>query len=1065
VTIKLEDKRKWIDQLYDPRKIESVVRDFYERIDLNRFVSDYLKGKDRVGFVEGPPTLNNQPHLGHVRGRIMKDIWYRHNTLRGKKIIFRGGWDTQGLPVELEAEKELGLTGNKWENLKKIGEEALVKACKELVEKYKGFWLAADSLIGLYMDQKNAYMTYLDSYIEREWKYLESAWKKGLLGEGFKVVPYCPSCQTALSHAELNLGGYEKLEDPSLYYKVECEDGSFLVVWTTMPFTLITDQMIAVRPEADYAYLRKDKEVWVVAKSRIEEIEKELSIKFDGIEKVVKGKELEGKRYRHPFLELIPGLKKMSSEGKAHFVVAEDFVDITTGSGLVHLAPSNGEEDFGVAQRRGIPVFAPFDDQVKFTSDAGYFSGKFARDTDSEVIEILRERGLLVHAGKMVHDYPVCWRSGHRIVWLARKEYFYWIDRIKEKLIDAAQNVEYFFEQPKNRFIEFIRESPPWCISRERIWGTPLPIWVCSECGEKNPLFSREEIVENALELPDGRDFELHRPWIDRIVVKCKKCGGKAYREPFVLDTWHNSGSAPYSSMTDDEYSELIPVPFLTEGIDQTRGWAYTLLVLNVIMKDRPEPPYKSFLFQGHVLDPQGRKMSKSLGNVIWALELLKDNPADLVRFYLMWKSSPEDTLALDVKEMTSRPYQVLNTLYHLHVYFQLNSSIDNFDMEKHTLEWAFSTGKVMPHDKWLLMKLKEAEKNVFSCYERMRFNEACKEIEKFVIEIMSQGYVRMVRPELWSEKLEEAERRLVVYSFLCNALKRVCYMLHPVSPFLTEYLYQSIFAKEAWNRPMMVDMYPESIEEEYREDEKAVDSCVLIEQACNVARSKAKLKRRWPIRDIYILQSDGENMERVEYLISSLCNVKNAVVSDDPKTFPAKFRLVPNPSKIGSLFKEKTREVLERVREFTDREALEVLSERRKVYVSIGNEELELPSNCFDLLIEPERGFEVVENSGFFIAIRKERDRELIAEGLVRDIARRIQALRKEKGYPPTAMVTVARIYGLEEEDKETLYRMKDTLSFLVRAKKVEFPELREGDEWKKDELDGREIWFQVLM
>jgi isoleucyl-tRNA synthetase len=1064
VTIKLEAENMQMEQAYNPRHIEDTVRNFYDKIELNKFVLESRKGKETIGFVEGPPTLNNQPHVGHVRGRIMKDIWYRFNTILGKRIIFRGGWDTQGLPVELEAEKELGLTGNKWDNIRKIGEEMLVKACKELVEKYKGYWLESDRLLGLYMDQKNAYVTYLDRYIEREWKYLELAWKKGLLGEGFKVVPYCPSCQTALSHAELNLGGYEKLDDPSLYYKVQSEDGSFLLVWTTMPFTVITDEMIGVKPEAEYAYLKRGGELWVVAKSRVEEIEKELGIKFEGIEKVVKGKELEGMRYIHPFIDLIPGLKKINEEGRAHLVVSEDFVDVTTGSGLVHLAPANGEEDFAVAQKRNIPVFSPFDEQVRFTSDAGYFAGKFARDADMEVVEILRKRGSLVHIGKIIHDYPVCWRSGHRIVWLARKEYFYWIDRIKDELVKAAEKVEYFFDAPRNRFLEFIKESPPWCISRERIWGTPLPIWVCSECGEKNALFSRDDIIKNSIELPDGRDFELHRPWIDRVVIKCSRCGCKAYREPYVLDTWHNSGSAPYASMSDEEYKKLVPVPFLTEGIDQTRGWAYTLLVLNVLMKGEPEAPYMSFLFQGHVLDSEGRKMSKSLGNVVWALDLLSKNSADVARYYIMWKSSPEDALMLDLHEMNSRPYQVLNTLYHLHVYFRINSSLDKFDKRKHTLEWALSTGKIMAHDRWLMKKLNDSEMKVRDAYQRMRFNEACKEIEKLVIEILSQGYVRMVRNELWSEDEENAERRLVIHSLLCYALKKTCLLLHPVSPFITEYLYQSMFAEDSWKKPIMIQESFNPIEGEFGEDEKAVDECLLVEEACNVARSRAKLKRRWPLRDIIIL-SDDTSVERAEYLVLSLCNVKNVRVCRKVSEFPASFKLVPNTSKIGSLFKEKTRYVLSSLKEMRDDEALEVYRGKKKVRVSIEEKEYDVPQGCFNLVVEPEEGYEIAENSGLFIAIRKERDRELVAEGLLRDIARRLQALRKEKGYTPTAVIEVAKVYGLEDEDREMLEGMKDTLSFLVRAKRVEITDKMDGQDWKKDELDGKEIWLKVVM
>ena len=540
----------------------------------------------------------------------MKDLWYRYRTLEGENIVFRGGWDTQGLPVELQAEKELGLSGNKWEDLQKVGVDKLVAACKEIIGKYKHDWEEADRLLGLLIDHRLAYMTYRDSYIEREWSYLATAWKRGLLGEGFKVVPYCPECQTALSAGEVSLGGYDKLEDPSLYFKAKAEDGAYLVLWTTMPFTVVTDELVGAKPGSDYEYVRVGSETWIVNSGRKEALAKELGVQFGETKKRVKGEELEGLAYEHPLLDQIPGLQKPEFKGRIHRVVAEEYVDITTGTGLVHISPANGEEDFAVAQRRSVPVFAPFDDRVRFTQEAGRFAGMFARDSDKVVVEALREKGALVSAGKIVHDYPVCWRSDDRLVWLARREYFYWVDRIRPEVVKAAEKVEYFFDGPRNRFLAGLAESPPWCVTRERVWGNPLPIWVCDKCGEKTPAFSRKEILRRAVELPDGPNFELHRPWIDRVVLKCQKCGGRAFREPFVLDTWHNSGASPYASFTDDEFEKLVPVGFLTEGIDQTRGWAYTLLLLNVIRSGKPQAPYRMFLFQGHVLVENGEKMS-----------------------------------------------------------------------------------------------------------------------------------------------------------------------------------------------------------------------------------------------------------------------------------------------------------------------------------------------------------------------------------------------------------------------------------------------------------------------
>ena len=510
---------------FDLKCIENEVRSYLHDSKNSIKASTSIDYKKLIGFVEGPPTLNGEPHLGHLRGRIIKDFWYRFKTLQKFNVIFRAGWDTQGLPVELQAEKILGLTGSKSENIKSVGIEKIVETCKQLIETNSNKWMQTDKLLGLSFDYENAYWTYKDEYIEREWQYLKKAYELGILKEWYRVVAYCPSCQTSLSNAEVNQG-YKNLEDPSLYYKVKLkEEEVHLVVWTTMPFTIITDEMIGVSPETDYDYVEiiEKNEVWVVGSQRLDNLMNDLGITKYNILKVVKGKDLDGKKYIHPLLHLIPGLKKLYDDSKIHFVVSETFVDASTGSGLVHLAPANGEDDFDVAVKRGIPIFVPIDDNVVFTDEAGIFKGQYVRDTDMGVVNQLKKANSFVKLAKIKHQYPTCWRSGHKIIWLARREYFYMINELGDKPILAALKVKYFFESPKNRLLEIIKERVPWCISRERIWGTPLPIWSCTTCGNKEYLFSRKEIIDRAIALPDGPDFELHRPWIDNIKINCVK--------------------------------------------------------------------------------------------------------------------------------------------------------------------------------------------------------------------------------------------------------------------------------------------------------------------------------------------------------------------------------------------------------------------------------------------------------------------------------------------------------------------------------------------------------------
>ncbi|HUH82493.1 MAG TPA: class I tRNA ligase family protein [Nitrososphaerales archaeon] len=1054
--------RRPLSTAYDSKEIEARVRRFYARRSVRAAISKAVSRSRPVGYVEGPPTLNNQPHIGHVRGRMMKDLWYRYRTLEGENIVFRGGWDTQGLPVELQAEKELGLSGNKWEDLEKVGVDKLVAACKEIIGKYKRDWEEADRLLGLMIDHEHAYMTYRDSYIEREWSYLATAWKRGLLGEGFKVVPYCPECQTALSAGEVSLGGYEKLEDPSLYYKAKTEDGAYLILWTTMPFTVVTDELVGAKPGSDYEYVRVGPETWVVNSGRKEALAKELGVEFGETVRRVKGEELEGLRYEHPLLDQIPGLRKPEFEGKIHKVVAEEYVDITAGTGLVHMSPANGEEDFAAAQKRSVPVFAPFDDRVKFTQEAGRFAGMFARDSDPVVIEALGEKGALVNAGKIVHDYPVCWRSNDRLVWLARREYFYWVDRIRSDVVKAAEKVEYFFDGPKNRFLAGLAESPAWCVTRERIWGNPLPIWVCEKCGEKTPAFSRAEILRHAAELPDGPGFELHRPWIDRVVLKCQKCGGRALREPFVLDTWHNSGASPYASFTDDEFERLVPVGFLTEGIDQTRGWAYTLLLLNVIRSGKPLAPYRMFLFQGHVLDEKGEKMSKSLGNFIGGLDVLRNYSVDGARLYLLSKASPEDSVSVDLKEMTGRPYQVLNTLYHLHVYLQQNGAVDGYDVRKHTVAWAAKKRLLTLVDRWMLAKLADAEERVVGAYGDARFNEAAKAVEELVINHLSQTYVRLVRNELWKDDPRERGRRLAIYAVLGEGLRKSDTLLHPVSPFVTEHLYQELFAPRAWEKPLLAAGRETTRVGGSKSAEETVDFALRVEEACNSAREKAKLKRRWPLREVRVLvrPSSVGVAKRARGTVSLLCNVKGVAVETSVSRFPATFALKPNTSRVGALFREKTRDVLASLKTMQGSAALRAYLSGKPVRAGA----FEVPLSVFELVTTPKDGFEVAERGGVFVSLPKQRDQKLVAEGLVRDLARRLQALRKEKGYVPTALLRSASVAGLEEEDVEMVRPLAKQMAYLVRVRGVEIATGKPGAKgWSEAELDGRPIYLKV--
>ena len=1063
---------------FDAKAIENEVRGYLDNLDLKAHLENELAGKELVGYIEGPPTMNGEPHAGHLRGRIIKDLWYRYNTLRKRKVIFRAGWDTQGLPVELAAEKELGLTGSKAENIAKVGIEKIVETCKKLILANNEKWLAGDRLLGMSFNYDRAYWTFRDEYIEREWQYLRKAWEAGVLREWFRVVAYCPSCQTSLSNAEVNQG-YETVEDPSFYYKVKLADEDvFLVVWTTMPFTLVTDEMVGVNPKADYSYVRVNEtaERWIVGTARLEELMKELRIQEYAVEKKVSGSELDGRHYVHPLLHLVPGLAELAASGSIHFVVAEDFVDIATGSGLVHLSPANGEEDFELAHKRGVPIFVPIDDKVVFTEKAGAFSGLFVRDADAKVVEAMKEAGASVRLGRLKHQYPTCWRSHHKVVWLARREYFYIIDSLGDQPINAAQSAEYFFEQPKNRFIEIIRERHPWCISRERVWGTPLPIWSCAKCGHKEPLFSRNEIAKKATELPDGPDFELHRPWIDRVKIDCEKCGALMNREPFVLDTWHNSGAAPYASLTDQEYSDLIPAAFLTEGIDQTRGWAYTLLMESVIMNKAAVAPFQSFLFQGHVLDEKGNKMSKSLGNVLDARTLLTENPVDLIRLYFMWKSSPIESLNFSLDEMKTRPYQVLSTLHNLHIYFRQNSEFDRFDAAMHTMAWAMQTGSLGLPEKWLLSKLQGLAETVTDSFDRCRFHEGAKAIDEFIINQLSQTFVPLTRNTIWDDSEENRDKRLAVYAALGQALSEIDVMLHPLSPFVTDYLYLTCFGNK---KSVILETWPSSKVELCDEKlENAFDTMKEVVSLANSARNLAGLKRRWPIKEAILCIPDpglleapgiyqalqgqlnaesqrivrigaGSQLERVASLLENKLPIEVHISLIRKNVAP---RVKADIAKVAAAF------------ESLDKLHLIDALKAGTFKLDYGDKSVDISAQDVEIWYKSLAGYSSSERGDLIVFISTTRDKELTYQGLLRDLARHLQQLRKERQYNPTDIIATAFVAGLDDDEVAALGSMKDKLTYLVRVKDAELSKDRAGNaNYKAIEIDGREFSISV--
>jgi isoleucyl-tRNA synthetase len=1004
------DSNQSLPTNYAPLELEKQIREYWTK---NRIrekleaLKDSPNIKGNLGYVEGPPTLNGIPHIGHARGRIMKDIRYRWKTMEGYYMPFWAGWDCQGLPVELEVEKLLGVR-NKREMLERVGMERFIAECKNAIMRYHEMWLTADSLLGIAINQEKAYWTYKDEYIEREWQILKRAWDQGLLEEGHYVVAYCPGCQTSLSSAEVGYeGSYKEVEDPSFYFKfkVTGTENLYFLVWTTMPFTVVTDTMLAVQPNAEYVKVQVGSEVWIMVKQRVEPVMTELEIKNYQVLETVTGQSLEGTGYDYPLKDIIP--KQAENETKhplVHKVIGEDFVDVDTATGVVHLSPGNGEDDFWAANKRGVPIYAPYDDDVKFTKDAGKFAGLFARDADMVVVEEMRNRNAVVALKKTKHEYPTCWRSHHKIVWLARKEYFLRTDKINQKVLEAFQKVNYFYDEPKNRFLGFLREGKPWCISRERIWGTPLPMWTCESCGNKHLVASKKELIELSQE-PVPADFELHKPWVDRVTIKCSKCGGVMKREDFVLDTWHNSGASPYARFTDEEVEKFVPTEFLTEGIDQTRGWANSLLLEHIIRTGKAEAPYKAFLFQGLTQDAKGRKMSKSLGNTIETGKMLEKTSADLCRFYMMRKCSPIDFMNFDMQELTRRSYQVLSTLYHLSRFFLQNAEFDEFNPASYSMDWAMKNGKLQPADKWMLSKMQEKIQLYIENLEKCEFNAAVAILDDFVIETLSRLYVPMIRKELWTDDPETLERRQTIYALLHHTLKTVTLLFNPVTPYLSEALYQKVYRQLEPNLPESVNFEKWPTTNDQLRDkvlEQEFDTMLKAVSISYAARQQGKLKRRWPLAKAIAVapQKTIDALKHLDAILLDLTNVKTIEYATQV------------PDYVGG-----------------------------ENWVS-------------------------AQENDITIFLSGQRDETLLGEGIMRDLARRVQALRKEMGFTPTDVLESAHIAELDEESMQLLKPYLEEMAGLIRTRKVYLHSNRnevEEAEWHESELDGKKIHINI--
>jgi isoleucyl-tRNA synthetase len=865
------------------KEIEDASREFWRMHDVPRLWRRFEEGKPVYSFLEGPPTVNGFPHVGHIRGRTYKDVVLRYYRLKGYTLWAQGGWDEQGLPVELEVEKKLKLKTKR--DIESIGFERFSEECDGLVNYYLRYWRdIGTERLGLWLDLENAYETRNPRYIEHTWAFIKYAWEKGLLFEDYRVLAFCPRCETALSDAEVDLG-YEERVSPSVYvkFKVEDSEDTYIVVWTTTPWTLIDDEAVAVHPLHDYVKVRVSfggrVEYWIVAEALLPVVASKANVKSFEVVERFKGSCLEGLRYIHPLMDEVEAHRK-----HVHRVVTADFVTVSEGSGLVHIAPAHGPEDYELSRSKGIEFINSVEVNGLFNDLGGVFKGLYVEEAGRRVLEVLRSKNLLLHAETLTHSYPHCWRCGTPLIYRADKQYFLRITAVRDRMVEELKRVNIYPEKLRDRFDNWVAGSRDWCLSRSRVWGTPLPLWRNVKNGGVVAVGSIDELksISGDTSIPDGK--LVHRPWIDRV----KLFGSDDWvREPYVVDVWLDSGVswiAGVDGLRNRElWSRIFPFDFVTEAIDQTRGWFYSLLASSVLWIGKA--PYKNVLIQGLVLDKYGQKMSKSKGNVLWAEDLFNRYGVDPVRLYILVKTAPWDDIAFNPDEVDNvKTYLtiLLNILRFADTYMEL----DRFNPVQHSLEKLID--KALPEDLWILSSFYSTVRAVDDAMSRFELHVAVRSILEFTVEHLSHRYIRLIRRRVWRE---DEENRYAAYAILYHVLKGVLVALSPFIPHISEYLYQAFIKKYEPNEALSIHLssWPKP-EEKYINPklEDTFNKIFEIYSEISSIRNRIGVKLRWPLKEAYIAVKDrdvADRLREVRQIIEFLGNIKHVeIVSETPE-------------------------------------------------------------------------------------------------------------------------------------------------------------------------------------
>ncbi len=939
-------------------------------------------GGEEFSFYDGPPTANGKPHIGHILTRVMKDIIPRYQTMKGKHVLRKAGWDTHGLPVELEVEKSLGIDGKP--QIEKYGIEPFIKQCKQSVWKYKGEWEKMSDRVGYWVDMDNPYVTYDDKYIESEWWALKQVHEKGLLYKGHKIVPYCPRCGTALSSHEV-AQGYKLVKENSAVAKFEVigEQNTYILAWTTTPWTLPSNVALCMNPDEPYIKIQaEDGNKYILA----EALAPKFFENFEVLERKA-GKQWEYLAYKPLFAETQAEVARISpanSPKKAHYVVCDGYVTMGDGTGVVHIAPAFGEDDYKVGKRYDMPVVQLVNERGCFDSRFPSLDGVFAKKADKSILEELESRGNLFSVIPFEHDYPHCWRCDTPLLYYARSSWFIAVTKVKDEIIASNRSVNWMPDTIKEgRMGNFLENVIDWGLSRDRYWGTPLPVWVCPDCGEIHVMGSKAEL-KSRCNLPRNEDIELHRPYLDDLVCTCPKCGGKMKRTPEVIDCWFDSGSMPFAQYhypfeNKELFEETFPADFISEAVDQTRGWFYTLLVINTILFGKA--PFKNCIVLGHVNDKNGIKMSKHKGNVVDPWSVLDKQGADAVRWYFYTGSAPWIPSRFYEEAVSEAQRKYIGTLWNTYAFFTLYADIDSYDPSKYSLKEC----KLTLMDKFILSKLNSLVKLVDVDLGKYEITESARALQDFT-DVLSNWYVRRCRERYWGSEM--TDDKATAYTVLYTVLTTLCKLTAPYTPFIAEMMYRNLVPRFFRTSPVSVHLcsFPVA-EEEYidKQLEAAMDGVV----------------------DIVILgrtERDYSLSEEEKAIITEELNVKKLTMADDATKYIA-YKLKPQLKTLGPKYGKK----LGAISAFLSTcNAAEVVAAVKNGVYRIEELDVTLEKEDLQILTESAQGYVAAADNGVTVALDATLTDELIDEGIEREIVSKIQNMRKEAGFEVTDRIEI---------------------------------------------------------